>query len=201
MQLTDIQKQFVLHWGEMGSLWGVNRTVAQIHALLFVYGKALNAEQARIAAMSAVSTKNLMGRSLLTLGCARFSPDRPPPEARSGLAGPPPRPYLPAKILGRDDMEKTFERLLFASRWLMAPMYLGLIAVLGMLLTVFLRQTLYYVPQALTMSAETAILAALSGAVAGAFLLGAVAALGLVMLSRRTAIQPRLRNQFSRLLH
>ena len=45
MQLTDIQKQFVLHWGEMGSLWGVNRTVAQIHALLFVYGKALNAEQ------------------------------------------------------------------------------------------------------------------------------------------------------------
>ena len=45
MQLTDIQKQFVLHWGEMGSMWGVNRTVAQIHALLFVHGKPLNAEQ------------------------------------------------------------------------------------------------------------------------------------------------------------
>lgn len=44
MQLSDIQRQFVLHWGEMGSLWGVNRTVAQIHALLFVYGKPLNAE-------------------------------------------------------------------------------------------------------------------------------------------------------------
>jgi hypothetical protein len=43
--------------------------------------------------------------------------------------------------------------------------------------------------------------AALSTAVAGAFLLGAVAALGLVMLSRRTTIEPRLRNQFSRLLH
>ena len=45
MELSHIQKQFVLHWGEMGSLWGVNRTVAQIHALLFVYGQALNAEQ------------------------------------------------------------------------------------------------------------------------------------------------------------
>ena len=59
MQLTDIQKQFVLHWGEMGSLWGVNRTVAQIHALLFVYGKALNAEQARIAAMFGNTAEDL----------------------------------------------------------------------------------------------------------------------------------------------
>jgi len=45
MQMTDIQQQFVLHWGEMGSMWGVNRTVSQIHALLFVLGKPLNAEQ------------------------------------------------------------------------------------------------------------------------------------------------------------
>ncbi|WP_156378399.1 MULTISPECIES: hypothetical protein [unclassified Phenylobacterium] len=43
--------------------------------------------------------------------------------------------------------------------------------------------------------------AALSGAVAGAFLLGAVAALGLVVLSRRTTFEPRLRSRFSRLLH
>ena len=45
MELTDIQRHFVLHWGEMGSLWGVNRTVSQIHALLFVVGKPMNAEQ------------------------------------------------------------------------------------------------------------------------------------------------------------
>ena len=45
MQLTDIQRKFVLHWGEMGSMWGVNRTVSQIHALLFVHGKPLHAEQ------------------------------------------------------------------------------------------------------------------------------------------------------------
>ena len=39
MQLTDLQRKFVLHWGEMGTSWGVNRTVAQIHALLFIHGK------------------------------------------------------------------------------------------------------------------------------------------------------------------
>mgnify|MGYP002717918417 CR=1 FL=1 len=59
-------------------------------------------------------------------------------------------------------MEKLIERGLFASRWLMAPMYLGLIGALVMMVIVFLRQVAYYVPQALTMSAETAILASLS---------------------------------------
>jgi len=45
MQLTEIQRKFVLHWGEMGSMWGVNRTVSQIHALLFAHGKPLHAEE------------------------------------------------------------------------------------------------------------------------------------------------------------
>ena len=35
MTLTPIAERFILHWGEMGSRWGVNRTVAQIHALLY----------------------------------------------------------------------------------------------------------------------------------------------------------------------
>src|SRR5687768_4440752 len=43
--LTPIQTRFILHWGEMGTRWGVNRTVAQIHALLFVSPKALHAEE------------------------------------------------------------------------------------------------------------------------------------------------------------
>ena len=30
-----IQQKFILHWGEMGTRWGINRTVAQIHALLY----------------------------------------------------------------------------------------------------------------------------------------------------------------------
>jgi DNA-binding transcriptional regulator GbsR (MarR family) len=44
MQLSPITERFVLHWGEMGSRWGVNRTVAQIHALLFIHGAPLTAE-------------------------------------------------------------------------------------------------------------------------------------------------------------
>ncbi len=43
-QLTDIQRQYVLHWGEMGTRWGINRTVAQIHALLFLSAKPLAAD-------------------------------------------------------------------------------------------------------------------------------------------------------------
>ena len=45
MELTDINRRFILHWGEMGTAWGVNRTVAQIHALLFVHGRPLHAEE------------------------------------------------------------------------------------------------------------------------------------------------------------
>ena len=44
MELTDIARRFIVHWGEMGSNWGVNRSVAQIHALLFVHGQPLHAE-------------------------------------------------------------------------------------------------------------------------------------------------------------
>ena len=43
--LSLAAEKLVLHWGEMGSRWGVNRTVAQIHALLFVSPRPLNAEQ------------------------------------------------------------------------------------------------------------------------------------------------------------
>ena len=42
--LTPIQQKFILHWGEMGAKWGINRTVAQIHALLFLSATPLNAE-------------------------------------------------------------------------------------------------------------------------------------------------------------
>lgn len=45
MELSQIASKFVVHWGEMGSAWGVNRTVAQIHALLFFHGKPLHAEE------------------------------------------------------------------------------------------------------------------------------------------------------------
>ncbi len=43
--LSPIRRRFVMHWGEMGSRWGVNRTVAQIHALLFLSGRPMHAEE------------------------------------------------------------------------------------------------------------------------------------------------------------
>lgn len=44
MNLTPVMEKYILHWGEMGTRWGVNRTVAQIHALLFLATVPLNAE-------------------------------------------------------------------------------------------------------------------------------------------------------------
>lgn len=45
MKLNPTTEKFILHWGEMGTRWGVNRTVSQIHALLFILGRPLNAEE------------------------------------------------------------------------------------------------------------------------------------------------------------
>src|SRR6266568_6149003 len=43
--LTPVAQKFILHWGEMGTRWGINRTVAQVHALLFLSPKPLHAEE------------------------------------------------------------------------------------------------------------------------------------------------------------
>lgn len=45
MELKPVAQKFILHWGEMGTRWGVNRTVSQIHALLYLAGKPMDAEQ------------------------------------------------------------------------------------------------------------------------------------------------------------
>ena len=45
MKLSTLQQEFVLHFGEMGSRWGINRTVGQIYALLFLSDRPLNAEE------------------------------------------------------------------------------------------------------------------------------------------------------------
>src|SRR5437667_7235793 len=57
MKLSPVQQKFVLHWGEMGTRWGINRTVAQIHALLYIAPKPLNAEE--IAETLAVARSNV----------------------------------------------------------------------------------------------------------------------------------------------
>jgi DNA-binding transcriptional regulator GbsR (MarR family) len=79
-KLSAVEQKFILHWGEMGTRWGINRTVAQIHALLFLSQKPLPAEDIATTldvARSNVSTslKELQGWGIVkrvhVLGDAR----------------------------------------------------------------------------------------------------------------------------------
>ena len=62
----------------------------------------------------------------------------------------------------KQSLEARFERGLFASRWLMAPMYLGLVISLAMLTLVFIKELVYYASKTLTMTADQGILAVLT---------------------------------------
>ncbi len=55
--LTPVAQKFILHWGEMGTKWGINRTVAQVHALLFLSAKPLPADE--ISTTLAVARSNV----------------------------------------------------------------------------------------------------------------------------------------------
>ena len=57
MELTSVMQRCILHWGEMGNRWGVNRSVAQIHALLYLSPQPLNAEE--IAATLSIARSNV----------------------------------------------------------------------------------------------------------------------------------------------
>ena len=56
-KLTAVQERFILHWGEMGARWGINRTVAQVHALLYLSPQPMHAEE--IAATLSVARSNV----------------------------------------------------------------------------------------------------------------------------------------------
>ncbi|MCS7166961.1 MAG: MarR family transcriptional regulator [Gemmatales bacterium] len=43
--LVEVEQQFVELWGDMSSWWGVSRTMAEIHGLLYITGEALSAEE------------------------------------------------------------------------------------------------------------------------------------------------------------
>ena len=55
--LPPVAQKFILHWGEMGTRWGINRTVAQVHALLFLSEKPLPADE--IATTLGVARSNI----------------------------------------------------------------------------------------------------------------------------------------------
>jgi methionine aminopeptidase len=47
-KLSPVQQKFILHWGEMGTRWGINRTVAQVHALLYLSPRPLHGKGDKI---------------------------------------------------------------------------------------------------------------------------------------------------------
>jgi len=57
MRLTPVMQRYVVHWGEMGSRWGVNRSIAQIHALLYLSPQPLHADE--IAATLGIARSNV----------------------------------------------------------------------------------------------------------------------------------------------
>ncbi len=56
-KLSEVEQRFILHWGEMGGRWGINRSVAQVHALLYLSEKPLPAEE--IAETLAIARSNV----------------------------------------------------------------------------------------------------------------------------------------------
>ena len=64
-------RQFILHWGEMGARWGVNRTVAQVHALLFVSEEPQSAETIADTLQVARSNVSVSLRELQAWGLVR----------------------------------------------------------------------------------------------------------------------------------
>lgn len=71
--LEEVQDQFILQWGRMSSAWGINRTMAQIHALLFVTGEPLSVDEIiqRLSISRGNASMNL--RQLMEWGIVRRS--------------------------------------------------------------------------------------------------------------------------------
>jgi DNA-binding transcriptional regulator GbsR (MarR family) len=70
--LSPIAQKFVLHWGEMGTRWGINRTVAQVHALLFLSEKPLPADEIAETLGIARSNTSTSLRELQNWGIVRI---------------------------------------------------------------------------------------------------------------------------------
>lgn len=74
MKLSDIQKTFILHWGEKATKFGFNRTLAQIHALLFVAPQPLDAEEIAETLQISRSNVSISIRELQSWGIIRIVP-------------------------------------------------------------------------------------------------------------------------------
>ncbi len=73
VQLSPVEKRFIIHWGEMGEKWGINRTVAQIHGLLYLSPEPLNAEEISETLSLARSTVSVGLHELESWGIIRVA--------------------------------------------------------------------------------------------------------------------------------
>ncbi len=73
MELTNATVEFITHWGEMGTRWGINRTVAQIHALLFIAKQPLTADEISDTLSVARSTVSTGLHELQSWGLVRIT--------------------------------------------------------------------------------------------------------------------------------
>lgn len=71
--LGPVEQRFILHWGEMGARWGLNRTVAQIHALLYLSPRPLAADEICEALGVARSNVSTSLRELQNWGIVRIA--------------------------------------------------------------------------------------------------------------------------------
>lgn len=72
MRLTDPMRDFVIHWGEMGQRWGVNRSQAQVHALLHLAARPLPADEVAETLKLARSNVSTALRELQEWGLVRI---------------------------------------------------------------------------------------------------------------------------------
>jgi DNA-binding transcriptional regulator GbsR (MarR family) len=68
IKLSPVMQKFILHWGEMGTRWGINRTVAQVYALLYLSPDPLNAEDITTTLSVARSNVSTSLKELQTWG-------------------------------------------------------------------------------------------------------------------------------------
>lgn len=68
MELTEARQKFIEAWGKLGSEWGINRTMAQVHALLLISPEALTTEEIMEQLSISRGNANMTLRDLISWG-------------------------------------------------------------------------------------------------------------------------------------
>jgi DNA-binding transcriptional regulator GbsR (MarR family) len=68
MELAEAKRKFIEAWGKLGSEWGINRTMAQVHALLLISPEALTTEEIMESLSISRGNANMTLRDLISWG-------------------------------------------------------------------------------------------------------------------------------------